>query len=260
MATIKLKSSNSAGNVPSSLEPGEVAICTRDGNWFYGDASSTVKNDFMFGTATVTGNTVCQGTLIVTGKTTMANTLSATTSVKVGNGDGLVSAATISAPTVTGTLSTAAQTNITAVGIIGTGVWASNRTFTMTESGVVGNYQGDIVTFGSEVSLTIGTLYYYNGTTWVTTDANAVSTSTTMLGIAIGSTPADGVLIRGMVTLASAPGGSDGDVIYVSETAGRTTATAPSTPGAIVRALGYVLDATDNKIWFNPDNTWVELS
>jgi len=27
-----------------------------------------------------------------------------------------------------------------------------------------------------------------------------------------------------------------------------------------VRAVGYVLVVSELKIWFNPDNTWVELS
>jgi len=92
MATIKLKSSNSAGNVPSSLEPGEVAICTRDGNWFYGNAGSTVKNDFMFGQVKVTG--------VTSGETIHGMTLSARTGG------------------VYGTLQTAAQPNITSVGTL----------------------------------------------------------------------------------------------------------------------------------------------
>ena len=83
-------------------------------------------------TLTVSGDTLingdldCSGTLIVTGKTTMANTLSATTSVHVGNGDGLVSAATITASgaivgtTLEGTLATAAQGNVTSLGTLST--------------------------------------------------------------------------------------------------------------------------------------------
>jgi hypothetical protein len=57
-------------------------------------------------------------TLVVTGNTVLNGTLSATTALKVGNGDGLISAATVSAPVITGTLSTAAQTNITSLGTL----------------------------------------------------------------------------------------------------------------------------------------------
>ena len=43
-STIKLKNSNTAGNAPSSLEQGEVAINVADGNLFYGDGSSVLQN------------------------------------------------------------------------------------------------------------------------------------------------------------------------------------------------------------------------
>jgi hypothetical protein len=44
--------------------------------------------------------------------------ISGTTFLKIGDGDGLISAATVSAPVITGTLSTAAQTNITSLGTL----------------------------------------------------------------------------------------------------------------------------------------------
>ena len=98
MATIKLKTSTSSGNVPASLSQGEVAINVADGVWYYGGASA-VQQNFKFGSVTVTGNTSLDGKLVVTGNTVMNGTLSATTSLNVGNGNG-----TISAATVTGTI------------------------------------------------------------------------------------------------------------------------------------------------------------
>ena len=98
MATIKLKNSTSSGNVPASLSQGEVAINVADGVWYYGGASA-VQQNFKFGSVTVTGNTSLDGKLVVTGNTVMNGTLSATTSLNVGNGNG-----TISAATVTGTI------------------------------------------------------------------------------------------------------------------------------------------------------------
>ena len=98
MATIKLKTSTSSGNVPASLSQGEVAINVADGVWYYGGASA-VQQNFKFGSVTVTGNTSLDGKLVVTGNTVMNGTLSATTSLNVGNGDG-----TISASSVTGTI------------------------------------------------------------------------------------------------------------------------------------------------------------
>jgi len=164
-----------------------------------------------------------------------------------------------------GLVTTGIQTEITAcrnlvtVGTITTGWWSSDRRFTKT--GVeIGDYDGDVVFFGTEMALTIGSLYYFDGASWVLTDANAIVSSTKLLGIALGEDPSEGMLLRGMVTLATTPGGADGDVLYLSETAGKATTTIPTTSGAIVRVIGYAINTGDGIIWFNPDNTWVELS
>ena len=126
---------------------------------------------------------------------------------------------------------------------------------------VNGDFNGDIIYVGDEVVTTAGALYQLSdGATWELAVADAVSSSTKLLGIALGSDSTSGFLIRGTVTLASSTGGSDGDVLYVSTTDGRITATAPTASGAVVRAVGYALVVSDLKIWFNPDNTWVELS
>ena len=81
-----------------------------------------------------------------------------------------------------------------------------------------------------------------------------------MLGIALGAaSDTNGVLLRGMVTIDHDPG-AVGDVLFVSTTAGDITATAPSGNNDIVRVVGYCLDASNGQIWFNPDNTFVEVS
>ena len=67
------------------------------------------------------------------------------------------------------------------------------------------------------------------------------------------------MLLRGMVTLSADPG-AVGDVLYVSTTGGRATATAPSGNGDIVRVIGYCIDASNGQIWFNPDGTFVEVT
>jgi hypothetical protein len=50
-----------------------------------------------------------------------------------------------------------------------------------------------------------------------------------------------------------------GDILYVSTTAGGITTTAPSGSGDIIRIIGYSLDGTNETIYFNPDNSWVEI-
>jgi hypothetical protein len=151
------------------------------------------------------------------------------------------------------------DSSLRTTGTITSGVWASDRVFTVQTS--EGQWEGDYVTFGAAVEeeLQPGTLYYFNGVTWITADASSVSTSTGMLAIALGNAPSDGMLIRGMYgTLAYDPG-NKGDVLYVSELGGKVANSAPTTASAVVRVVGYAMTNTA-QLWFNPDNTWVELA
>ena len=120
---------------------------------------------------------------------------------------------------------------------------------------------GDIVYFGATSSLTKGKIYYYtSGGAWALADASAESTAKGMLAVALGSaSDTNGMLIRGMVTLDTDPG-TRGDTLFLSETSGVATSTAPSTNAAIVRVIGYCLDSTNGQIYFNPDGTFVEVT
>ena len=71
------------------------------------------------------------------------------------------------------------------------------------------------------------------------------------------------MLIKGCVTLASAyTAGTDseGAIVYASATAGDATLTAPSSSGQFVRILGYSLNVSDKKMFFNPDSTFVKIA
>ena len=48
-----------------------------------------------------------------------------------------------------------------------------------------------------------------------------------------------------------------GDILYLSETEGTMTASMPTTSGSIVRIVGYKL--ANDKIFFNPDTTYIEV-
>jgi len=124
-----------------------------------------------------------------------------------------------------------------------------------------GTHQGDVVFFGGTTSMTVGTIYHYKSDgTWEAADADAVATSDGLLAVALGAaSDTNGMLLRGMVTLDHDPG-AVGDVLYLSTTAGDATATAPSGNNDIVRVIGYCLHASNGQIWFNPDNTFVEVS
>jgi len=106
----------------------------------------------------------------------------------------------------------------------------------------------------------LGKIYFYKDNVWELTDASAVATSIYLLAMAMGTNSlTDGMLIRGMAGEIGTVTGSDGTPLYLSETAGALTATAPTTSSAVVRVVGYALNGSP-VLWFNPDNTWVELS
>lgn len=122
---------------------------------------------------------------------------------------------------------------------------------------------GDVVFFGGTESMTAGKIYYYtSGGAWAEANAGADATATGLLAIALGSSSNnDGMLLRGMVT-PSAPAGSDdeGKKVYLRATDGAVTTTAPSSSGNFVRIVGYMLHASNDLIYFCPDNTYVEIA
>jgi len=125
-----------------------------------------------------------------------------------------------------------------------------------------GNGNGDVVYFGTGSSV-VGKIYHYKSdASWELADANTVANCDGLLAVALGTDPdVDGMLLRGMVTLIDIQGTEAvGDVLYLSESAtGAADCVAPAGSGDIVRVIGYCL-TTDDQIWFNPDNTYVELA
>ena len=124
-----------------------------------------------------------------------------------------------------------------------------------------GTFQGDVVYFGGTTSMTTGAIYHYKSDgTWELADADAAANCDGLLAVALGAASnTNGMLLRGMVTLDHDPG-AVGDVLFLSTTGGDCSATAPSGNGDIIRVIGYCLDASNGQIWFNPDNTFVEVS
>jgi hypothetical protein len=130
-----------------------------------------------------------------------------------------------------------------------------------TTDGNVGS--GDVVYFGSG-TVVVGKIYHYKSdASWELADANTVANCDGLLGVATasGTASAVGMLLRGMITLIDIQGTEAvGDVLYLSESAtGAADCVAPAGSGDIVRVIGYCL-TTDDQIWFNPDNTYVELA
>ena len=119
---------------------------------------------------------------------------------------------------------------------------------------------GECVTFGTGTT-TAGKLYYLNGTAWAEIVASAAATGADqMVGIALGTSSADGILIRGFFDATTYLSSfSAGKAVYMSETAASMTTVVPTTAGAIVRIMGYCT-VTANVIYFNPSNNWIELA
>jgi len=107
---------------------------------------------------------------------------------------------------------------------------------------------------------TAGSVYYLNSSgDWSNTDASAVATAKGMLSVSVGTdSDVDGMVIKGFVYVGTDPGGSVGDVVYLSETANQLTTTAPTTGSAIARVCGYKVGT--NIVYFDPSKDWIELS
>lgn len=125
--------------------------------------------------------------------------------------------------------------------------------------GATGDHEGELLKIGTATQ-TQGNVLYWNGTDWADADASATSTATGLIAIAHTTTSPGtaGALHQGFVQLAANPGGSAGDVLYLSETAGGLTNTAPTTSGAVVRVMGYNIDGA-GLIYFNPTTDWLEI-
>jgi hypothetical protein len=255
------------------------------------DSSGNLSID---GDITVKGNDIKDddGTTCITfdssGNTTVANTLNANvTGNLTGNASG--TAATVTAGTQAAITTCA---NLVTTGTIGTGVWQGTaiasayldadtahlsgaqtftgkktiniRAFEITDASTHGDAIGDIVYTGTG-TLTAGKIYYLRtNNAWTETDADAAASSTGLLGVACadGAASTVGVLLRGTITLSEEIGGTEaiGNILYLDTTAATATVTAPSASGDIVRVIGYSLSTDNDMIWFNPDNSWVEIA
>jgi len=104
----------------------------------------------------------------------------------------------------------------------------------------------------------------YDGNEWRPADKDTEGYAIPMLGVALED--GDGsnfgqVLLRGIVRLKAggiADSGTEGDPLYLSDD-GTVKFAAPGS-GDFARIVGYCIDEDDDIIYFNPDNTWVEVA
>jgi hypothetical protein len=132
--------------------------------------------------------------------------------------------------------------------------FVNDPTVSLTSSG---DYYGEVMTFGSGAS-TLGNCYYWGSTGWVATDADAAASSVGLLALATSSAGFDrGMLIRGFFK-DTTWSWTQGNVLYLSTTAGKLTQTQPAGTGDIVRVVGYALSS--DEIFFDPSQDWIELA
>ena len=124
--------------------------------------------------------------------------------------------------------------------------------------------EGDVLFYGS-TTVQSGKAYYLyedeNTAYWSATDADALTSSSYLIAIAMGNGAANsvGMLLRGMVHIGSVTAANGaGKPIYLSALQGQLTATAPSAANDYVRIVGY--QVASNKIWFSPDNTHIKIA
>ena len=140
---------------------------------------------------------------------------------------------------------------------------------TYQEPTAASEFNGEIVTFGTFIETpAAGDLICFNnslGTSgWREANNSFSVDSTGMLGIAVGTTPANGILLRGFArsalynttNLGTTPAGKK---LYIDSTNGLLTTIIPTSN--YVRIVGYVVEAnaTDGTIYFCPDNTYIDI-
>ena len=155
----------------------------------------------------------------------------------------------------------------------GSGIYTTDieisGSLTYQEPTAASEFNGEIATFGTFIETpAAGDLICFNnslGTSgWREANNSSNVDSTGMLGIAIGTTPTSGILLRGFArsalynttNLGTTPAGKK---LYIDSTNGLLTTVIPTSN--YVRIVGYVVeaDATDGTIYFCPDNTYIDI-
>lgn len=125
-----------------------------------------------------------------------------------------------------------------------------------------GTYSGTTISGTAGATLAFGDLIYLAvaDSRWELTDASAVSTGAQLTGFCVLAAAADGdptvILLDGNIRADAAfPALTVGAPVYMSETAGDVTVTAPTTTDSVTRVLGWGLTADSMIVCISPD--WI---
>tara|TARA_R100001443_G_scaffold116521_1_gene137167 strand:- start:223 stop:1647 length:1425 start_codon:yes stop_codon:yes gene_type:complete len=219
------------------------------------------------------GISVSNSPITSSGNITVTNTITNNNQLTNGRGfttnTGTVTSIATTSPITGGTItgsgtiafdSTAVTSlaNLNTTGTVVDGVWNSNTQLTKTSSTSM-DYQGEVVYLASS-TVVKGKVYVYSGGDWVAADADSATTASGTLAVALnnGTSSTVGMLTRGMFTGQDL--GDDGNLLYLSTSAGSLTIEPPSGSGDIVRIVGQLIDSTNGQTFFNPDYTFITLS
>lgn len=108
----------------------------------------------------------------------------------------------------------------------------------------------------SGTSSLAGRSYYYTGTAWASATQSLEAANKGLLGIALGANTGVGMCLKGFVKT-DVTNLTPGSPAYMNTNATITT-TVPSTSGNFSRIIGYAV--TNDTIFFNPSNEYIELS
>lgn len=106
-------------------------------------------------------------------------------------------------------------------------------------------------------SLTAGKVYYLDNDSW-TLATNTDSGASRLLTVCTTTTNGGSMVLEGSVNIVTPIANDAGTPLYLG-TNGDVTDTAPSTSGAYVRIIGYILKDGE-EIYFNPSSEWIVIA
>ena len=120
--------------------------------------------------------------------------------------------------------------------------------------------RGEVITFGGGTTVAGKTYYLNSGGNWAAAGVSSAGIGGKgMLAIALGTSPSDGMLLRGFFDVATylTGGFTAGATVYLAAS-GQLTTTTPSTSTEILRVVG-VCSNTANIVYFNPSADYLVI-
>lgn len=131
----------------------------------------------------------------------------------------------------------------------------------------VGNHRGATLVeqVYSSGTVTIGKVYYMGPSAWAEGHADTEASAKGMLAVATSAAANGRFVTRGLVKVLDIKGSnpSKGDIVYLSEASGESgyvTVARPAADGDIVRIVGYVVDNSNDMIYFDPSPDFIEVA